>query len=175
MFFLTMEAWLFKKGEWMSPPPRHCRQVISRFDLRCSPPRPFAPPAAFVRVAAERRSPRPGRTLRDDEPEVSQPLTRPGLPFFPTALTAPLLQFLSFVSAVLFASFGRAETSAGLFGKNKGGVVVKGFTRAVQVTPTWMPSSHALTRTFGCFLWTKQLVFVVKRLIRKKTPRCCRS
>lgn len=97
------------------------------------------------------------------------------LAFFLTALTAPLLQFLSFVSVVLFASFRRAETSAGLFGKNKGGVVVKGFTRAVQLTPTWMPPSHALTRTFRCFLWPKQLVFVVKRLIREKTPHCCRS
>lgn len=119
----------------MLPPPRHCRQVISRFDLRCSPPRPFAPPTAFVRVAAESRSPRPGRTPRDDEPQVSPPSDPSRLAFLSDCSNRPLLQFLSFVSAVLFASFGRAETSAGLFGKNKGGAVVKGFTRAVQVTP----------------------------------------
>lgn len=85
----------------------------------------------------------------------------------------PLLQFLCLLlclSDLWFVSMRRPRRPQVCFKNKRGG----GFTQAVQVTQTWMHSSHTFTH-LQCFLWPKQLVFVVKRLIRKKTPLCWRS
>lgn len=165
-----MEAWLFKR-RMNAEMTLYCRQVISRSDLRCSALLPLLLLLSLCGLLQWADPLIQKETLRDDwwkarglSPVPSRLVcgdcSPPSLP----AISLPPPLFVRLVVGINET----AETSTGLFEKNKRG----GGFNSGRPGDTDM---NALFTHLQCFLWPKQLVFVVKRLIRKKTPLCWRS
>lgn len=171
MFFfpLTMEAG-FRASAVVT---LYCRRAISRSDLRCSPP--SAPPALPLCSFVSQGEPIPPHP-RDDC------LKARGLPPRPVQaclllqllhLHPPLLPFLSFVCQ----TYGLYQWDGSDVHRSIWKIKLVG-AGVHSGRPGDTDMNALFTRTFThpqCFLWPKQLVFVVKRLIRKRSPLCRRS
>lgn len=137
----------------------HCRQVISRSD---------PPPVVFVLLVTVlvTADPPPMRRLRKARGLPSD--SRPGLSaatalFFFRPQQSPCLPSLFVRLAVCISEM--AERSAGLFEEEEGSWGVC----AVRPGEVYTDVNGLFTH-LQCFLGPKQLLFVVKRLIRKKKP-----
>ncbi len=117
--------------------------------------------------------PSSGQTLRDDcwkargLPPVPSRLVCGDCFAPPATISLPSPLFVRLVACISET----AVTSTGLFLKNKRGW---GIYSSCPGDTNTNALSHALTH-LQWFLWPKQLLFVVKRLIRKETPLCWRS
>lgn len=145
------------------------RQLISRFDLRCSD---LLPPVVVVQVVTVHRSSSSKLTLRHEWWRArGLPAVPSGLVFSDHSHPAPHAIFLPLSLCCQTCGLYQwdgwdVHRSVWTIKKRVGG-----FTQTVQVTQRWMHSSHTFIH-LHCFLWPKQLVFVVKRLIRKNTLLC---